>query len=289
MSDSERRPGNLARSRRNLVKGTALFVGALPVLIASSAKAQSQGESLGGWLEQLLNLLFGGKGNQGGNGGGSGGSGSGGGHTCFLRGTMIRTVDGYRPVESLSAGDLLPTSFSGTAPIREIRHFCYERQSPDEAWPELARPVRIRASALADNVPHADLYLSRQHSLFIGGALTPAWNLVNGTSITIDDADHLDVIEYFHIELDQHDVIDAEGAPCDTLRASSEGAMSSDDGRKEYDGTVVSGVCAPLRDYRNRSNMLKSRLRSALSPIVDVRRPLDCIRDRIEERVSVSA
>ena len=202
---------------------------------------------------------------------------------CFLRGTKIRTVDGYRAVESLSVGDLLPTVFSGAAPIRAIRLFCYERQGPDEAWPVVARPVRIRASALADNVPHTDLYLSRQHSLYIDGALTPAWNLVNGTSITVDDAGHLDVIEYFHIKLDRHDVIEAEGTPCDTLWEPAGNAVAGGKG-VEHDGSVVPGVCAPLRDYRNRSNLIKSRLRSALSPLVDLRRPLDRIRDRIEER-----
>jgi hypothetical protein len=268
-----------------VAKAAALIVGALPAVVASQAFGQSQGGNSQGnnWLIQLLESLFGNGGNHGGNYGGSGGGGGGG--KCFLRGTLIRTAEGYRPVESLSVGDLLPTSFSGTAPIREIRHFCFERQSCEEPWVELARPVRIRASALADNVPQRDLYVSRQHSLFIDGALTPAWNLVNGTSITIDEASDLEVIEYFHIRLDQHDVIEAEGALCDTLFEPTGQAVVALVGHDELDGRIVPGACAPLRDYRNRSNMLRSRLRSALSPVVDLRRPLDRIRDRIEERI----
>jgi hypothetical protein len=205
-------------------------------------------------------------------------------YKCFLRGTQIRTVNGYRPVEGLSVGDVLPTHFGGEQPIRAIRHFCFERPGRHEAWPLLTRPVRVRASAIADNTPHADLYVSRTHSLFIDGALTPAWNLINGESITIDDAADLEVIEYFHIKLDHHDVIDAEGALCDTLWEPAGHVAVSDDGREECDGTVIPGVCAPLRDYRNLGNLLKSQLRSAVSPIVDLRRPLDRTRERIEER-----
>ena len=39
---------------------------------------------------------------------------------CFLRGTRIRTSDGYRPIESLSAGDLLPTTFGDLQPIKRV-------------------------------------------------------------------------------------------------------------------------------------------------------------------------
>jgi hypothetical protein len=120
--------------------------------------------------------------------------------------------------------------------------------------------------------------------LYIDGVLVPAWNLVNGTSITRDDARHLDVIEYFHIILDQHDVIDAEGALCDTLWEAIY-APSADRG-EEIHGAILPEVCAPLASYRRRRNVIKSRLRSALSPVADVRRPLDRIRDRIEERIA---
>ena len=97
------------------------------------------------------------------------------------------------------------------------------------------------------------------------------------------------MIEYFHIVLDQHDVIDAEGALCDTFLESADQATLSGDRGEEYHGTVLPAVCAPISSYRRRRNVLKSRLRSALSPIVDLRRPLDCIRDRVEERLLTAA
>ena len=180
----------------------------------------------------------------------------------------------------------LPTEFAGPAPIREIRHFRCERQGRNEPWPLDVLPIRIRASALADNVPQADLLVSAPHSLYIDGVLVPAWNLVNGTSVTRDDAQHLDAIEYFHIILDQHDVIDAEGALCDTFWDAIDQVAPSADRGGEYHGAVLPEVCAPLASYRRRRNVIKSRLRSALSPLVDLRRPLDRIRDRIEERTA---
>ena len=33
--------------------------------------------------------------------------------TCFLKGTMVRTITGERKVEDLAIGDLLPTHFNG--------------------------------------------------------------------------------------------------------------------------------------------------------------------------------
>jgi hypothetical protein len=253
MPDPGREPSNLARSRRSIAKAAALLMGALPgPALARKPNAQLVPSKA---------------------------------HKCFLRGTRIRTLTGYRPVECLSAGDVLPTVFAGPAPIREIRYFRYERRNRNEPWPSSVTPIRIRASAIEDNIPRADLYVAAPHSLYIDGVLVPVWNLVNGRSVTRDDAQHLDVIEYFHIILDQHDVIDAEGALCDTFWEAIDRDASSADRGEEYHGIVLPAACAPVASYRRRRNVIKSRLRSALSPIIDVRRPLDRIRDRIEERM----
>jgi hypothetical protein len=282
MPDQRHEPRNPARSRRSIAKAAAMLIGTLPGLALVSREAfGGNGNGPGG------NGNGNGNGGANGNGGNSqGGKSQGGGVRCFLRGTKIRTLTGYRPVECLSVGDVLPTVFAGPAPIREIRHFRYDRQGRNEPWPLSAMPIRIRASALEDNVPRADLYVSAPHSLFIDGVLVPAWNLVNGTSITRDDARHVDAIEYFHIVLDRHDVIDAEGALCDSFWEAIDDLAPSADRGEEIHGAILPAACAPLASCRRRRNVIKSRLRSALSPIVDVRRPLDRIRDRIEERVA---
>ncbi len=79
-------------------------------------------------------------------------------------------------------------------------------------------PVCIKAGALADNVPARDLWISPHHAMYFedasGGMLIEAKDLVNGVSIV--QAERVDKVEYFHIELDTHDVILAEGAPSET-------------------------------------------------------------------------
>ena len=51
--------------------------------------------------------------------------------------------------------------------------------------------------------------------MYLDGVLIEAKDLVNGVSII--QADHVDELEYFHIELDTHGVILAEGAPSETF------------------------------------------------------------------------
>ena len=51
--------------------------------------------------------------------------------------------------------------------------------------------------------------------MFLEGVLIEARDLVNGVSIV--QATQVDEVEYFHIELDSHDVIIAEGAPSETF------------------------------------------------------------------------
>ena len=76
-------------------------------------------------------------------------------------------------------------------------------------------PIRVEAGSLAAGVPARDLFLSPEHALYIDGALVPAGLLVNGA--TIRQVESVDRLEYFHLELERHDVILAEGAPAETF------------------------------------------------------------------------
>jgi Hint domain len=239
------RSTTLRRTRRNLAKAAAVTLTAILGLTTRSRSSLADDD--------------GGGGNNGGGGGDNGGR-------CFLRGTKIWTINDYRSIETLSAGDLLPTRFGGMSSIRAIRRFQFERPGLDRPWREEQIPVRVSRSALDDGIPHADLYLTGAHALFLEGVLVPVSHLINGVTIMRADVGDREVLEYFHIELDGHDVIDAQGASCETLRE---------------DGLPA---CAPLVGLNGGCSELKSLLRSAISPLVDYRQKLDVVRDNLDER-----
>jgi hypothetical protein len=99
----------------------------------------------------------------------------------------------------------------------------------------------------------------------------PVGQLVNGTSIVFETADGADTLDFFHIALERHDVLDAEGAPCESLIAP------------------FAATCVPMLSFGGGRGELRSRLRSALSPVLDRRQPIDLIRDGLEERGRVLA
>src|SRR5271154_5642903 len=76
-------------------------------------------------------------------------------------------------------------------------------------------PVCIKAGALDVNVPARDLWISPHHAMFIDGALIEARDLVNGVSIV--QVEQVEQVDYFHVELETHDVIVAEGALSETF------------------------------------------------------------------------
>lgn len=233
--------GKVNRARRNALRAASLTLGALLASAVPHRKASAT------------------PGNGNGNHNGWGGD-----RACFLRGTQILTRDGYRPIESLAAGEAVATRFGGFTPIKAIDSFTLNREAG--AWVGPSRPVRVKRGALGENMPAMDLCLTASHAVFIDGFLTPAGDLVNGASIVFETADGQDTLDFFHLALEQHDVIDAHGAPCESLR----------------DPAVE--PCAPLLGFNGGRSEVRSRVRSALSLVVDRRQPIDIIRDQLEER-----
>jgi Hint domain len=132
---------------------------------------------------------------------------------CYCAGTLIATARGDKPVEDLKVGDAVMTMAGLARPIRWIGRRSYAgrfiRGNKD------ILPVCIKAGALADNVPRRDPWISPHHAMYFKdrrpeGVLTEAKDLVNGVSIV--QAERVEKVEYFHVELDTHDVIIAEGA-----------------------------------------------------------------------------
>lgn len=133
--------------------------------------------------------------------------------SCFLRGTLIRTPEGDVPVEDLRVGDLVVTyNGAGVSEIRWVGRRMLDPKAMDKPRDQL--PIRIRAGAISQNVPERDLFVSPDHCMFFEDSLIPAKFLINGTTITQEMV--LAPFEYFHIELDKHNIILAEGALTET-------------------------------------------------------------------------
>jgi hypothetical protein len=205
---------------------------------------------------------------------------------CLLRGAAVLTVRGDRKVEDLAAGDLLPTMFGGVRPIQWIGRYPMKKSNPSAPWPRDARPVRIARSALAPNVPHADLCVSQAHGVLIDGMLVSAACLVNETTIRFDDAAERDELEFFHIKMEKHDVIYVEGAPVETLLEVHEGAVNFAEYYRQYGAPTEAEVpCLPLLSHRRLERGLKGRLERAMS-WADRRRRIAAIRQHLAERAA---
>ncbi len=132
---------------------------------------------------------------------------------CFLAGTRIATVSGEVPVEQLVVGDRVRTA---SGQIRPIVWIGTGRVMAARGRRSAATPVIVRKGALADNVPARDLRVTKGHSLFIDDVLIPVEFLVNHRTILWDD--HANEVTIYHIELETHDVLVANGAPAESYR-----------------------------------------------------------------------
>lgn len=176
---------------------------------------------------------------------------------CFLRGTLIATPEGERPIETLVPGDEVRTWHREIMPIQWVGAYKWDRPHFDK---ELM-PIRILASGIAPTIPRRNLYVSQHHALLVDGKLIEAGCLLTFRTITRHDPES--DLEYFHIKLERHAIVIAEGLPCETMRGLNE------------------TPCMPLTEYEHTRGAVKSHLRSALAPLVDMRRPADVVRDQL--------
>lgn len=74
---------------------------------------------------------------------------------------------------------------------------------------EKSAPICIKAHTFGKNLPFENLYVSPAHSLLLGGKMVRADELLNGTTIVQDNL--CDQVTYYHLELDEHSSIVANG------------------------------------------------------------------------------
>jgi uncharacterized membrane protein len=130
---------------------------------------------------------------------------------CYGRGASILTDRGEAAVENLTVGDLVVTASGEARPIKWIGRRevdCARHPEPKKVW-----PIRVSAGAFGEGKPSRDLWLSPGHNIEIEGVLAPISALVNGKTVAQIERSR---IEYWHLELEQHDIIFAEGLPAET-------------------------------------------------------------------------
>ncbi len=143
---------------------------------------------------------------------------------CFARGTRLLTPTGYKPIEILKPGDPLITASGDRRAIRWIG-----RRTLDFCSAKASQPILMKADAFGPGLPLRPLRLSPLHAVFLSGVLVPALHLVNGATIVHEPAQAAGT--YFHVELDRHDIVLADGLPCETyLDTGNRGALYHESG-----------------------------------------------------------
>jgi hypothetical protein len=179
---------------------------------------------------------------------------------CYAEGTRILTTRGDFAVEDLAAGDEAVLAGGGTRPViwigaRKVR--CTGRPDGQDV-----RPVRIRQGAFGEGLPRRDLVVSPGHAIFVDRQLVPAAQLLNGATIVQEDVES---VRYFHVELDAHDVLLAEGLACESyLDDGNRQAFANHDGPvdlfERLDTETWDHACAPVMTDPYELEAVRSRL-----------------------------
>lgn len=192
---------------------------------------------------------------------------------CFCNGTLIRTSSGFVAVESLAAGDRVTLESGQTATIKWIGSHAFSLV--DLMLTPSARPVCIPAGALGNGTPTTDLWVSPQHRVLVQGGLAET---LFGAPEVLVAAKHLDFgdlakgkkrpaeVEYFHILLDKHDVLIANGAPAESLFLGDQAqTMLSENALAEIEATFPREDHAEMWNDQTAAPVLKAYEGAVLS------------------------
>jgi hypothetical protein len=208
---------------------------------------------------------------------------------CFLAGTRIKTTEGEIIIEELRIGDNVLTASGEAKPIKFIGRRKVSRERTGR-W-NGDGPVKISRFAIDGKAPHADLYVSPAHAIYIDGILIRASDLVNSVTIVADAKPETLSLTYFHIELNTHETIIAEGLAVESYQRDN---LYAFDNAHEYvrlygpPGEPLT-TSAPIVRYHSSRQELASHMRSALAPVYDLRKPIEKVRDRVIDRLARAA
>ena len=199
---------------------------------------------------------------------------------------MILTDSGEVAIESLAIGDMVVTADNGSMPVLWLGRRFY-RRSEGRNWTARVVPLKIAARAFDDQTPNRDLYVSQAHGIRVDGTIVAAEFYLNQRSVDLAEVDHLDTLEYFHVELASHEVIFANGAESETFFGEDREQFSN---FVEYERLYGPSAPAESRGerravyaYRGRT-ALKGLLLCAAAPILGMQDPMRQSYDRVARR-----
>ncbi|MCJ2044418.1 Hint domain-containing protein [Methylobacterium sp. J-078] len=168
---------------------------------------------------------------------------------CFVAGTLIQTNRGLTLVEKLSISDKVLNSSGQARAIHWIgtRHIdCIHHPRPEAVW-----PIRVRAHAFGQGRPTRDLLLSPDHSVCVtvlDEVLIPIKHLLNDATVIQVPTEK---VTYWHVELDSHDILLAEGLPAESfldtgVRADFENGADHMTLHPDFSPLTLADFCRPL-------------------------------------------
>ena len=181
---------------------------------------------------------------------------------CFASGTVLQTPQGFTPIEHLRTGDLVNTLDHGWQPIRWI--FARRVTLADLRADERLHPIAISTRFLGLADPTPPLRVSRQHRIMICGAiaqrmfgvpqiLSAAKDLLgsDGIEVEVPKAEFY----YFHILLDDHQILNANGIAAESLYLGPEALTAMTPGAREelrilWPSTAIAPVAVPQTPSR---------------------------------------
>jgi hypothetical protein len=134
--------------------------------------------------------------------------------SCFNKRTFLLTEHGYRAVETLEVGDSIQTFGDITKSTVTLREpslkKCISIEKYYVAFPDESNGlICFKSGSLGEGLPEEDLYVSPEHGMINDGCLVGAKTFVNGDTIFQDLTKKN--IEYFHVEVESHSCLKANG------------------------------------------------------------------------------
>ncbi len=132
---------------------------------------------------------------------------------CFVAGTKIRTPEGEKAIEELQIGDLISTANGAKA----VKFACQSTRSFNELLATGKNPIRVAAGTFGAT---ADLLMSPSHAINLEGNLIEAGALIDHASVERVTEWNATELTYFNLELDQHELIWANGVATESYFSS---------------------------------------------------------------------